>query len=116
MDYSELRVVIIFYCTETTLDESVNLSSRLRERKLVIFRVSTEFQIMEVQPEPRICSDRPPNRPYLLIYLIVPMLYEFTDIVDELLPRGAKAEGVFPIPLHIFDYILKERLSLQGGR
>ncbi|MDB9281799.1 hypothetical protein PN416_18410 [Halorubrum ezzemoulense] len=44
------------------------------------------------------------------------MLYEFTDIVDELLPRGAKAEGVFPIPLHIFDYILEERLSLQGGR
>jgi len=36
--------------TKTTLDESVNLSSRLRERKLVIFRVSTEFQIMEVQP------------------------------------------------------------------
>jgi len=114
VDYSELRVVIIFHCTKTTLDESVNLSSRLRERKLVILRVSTEFQIMEVQPERRICSDRPPDRPYLLIYLIIPMLYEFTDIVDELLPRGA--EGVFPISLHIFDYILKERLSLQGGR
>jgi len=88
VDYSELRVVIIFHCTKTPLDESVNLSvQRTPGTKIGHPRVSTEFQIMEVQPERRICSDRPPNRPYLLIYLIVPMLYEFADIVDELLPE-----------------------------
>ena len=53
----------------------MDLASRLREGKLVIFSVCADLQIVEIQPKGGVRSNRPPYRTDRGLNLGIPLLH-----------------------------------------